>query len=144
MTQVIDCQKFDLLKFDQIFGEGIGSLVIIEGPSLIPFEVKRIFFVVNVPFNIVRGGHAHKTLRQLMFCPSGSCDFNLDDGFNKTALQLNDPTKGLYCKPGLWSEFTNFSPDCVVMVLASDIYDEADYIRDYDEFLNYVGNGLKG
>jgi len=125
-------------------GEGLGALVIIEGPRLIPFEVKRVYFVVNTPFNVVRGRHAHKTLRQVIFCPCGSCDFTLDDGLGKTAIRLNDPAKGLYLKPGLWREFTNFSPDCVVMVLASDIYDEADYIRDYGEFLNYVGNGLKG
>jgi len=131
--------RFDLLNFDCQSSEGVGSLVIIEGRQLIPFEVKRVYFIVNTPFNTVRGRHAHKTLRQVIFCPSGSCDFTLDDGFNKTVIRLNDSSKGLYIKAGLWREFTNFSPDCVVMVLASAEYDEAEYIRDYDEFLRFIG-----
>jgi dTDP-4-dehydrorhamnose 3,5-epimerase-like enzyme len=137
-------QNFELLNFDCRSVEGLGSLVIIEGPRLIPFEVKRVYFVVNTPFNVVRGLHAHKTLHQVIFCPSGSCDFTLDDGLNKTVIRLNDPVKGLYMKPGLWREFTNFSPDCVVMVMASAVYDEADYIRDYEQFLRYARLGGRG
>ena len=135
---------FRSLNFDSLPSDNLGDLVIIEGPHLIPFEVKRVFFIVNTPFNVVRGQHAHRTLQQVIFCPCGFCDFTIDDGFSKTVIRLNDPVKGLYLMPGLWRKFTNFSPDCVVMVLASDIYDEAEYIRDYEQFLNYVGNGVKG
>ena len=88
---------------------------------------------------MVRGRHSHKRLEHVMVCVSGSCDFIVDDGFSRETVHLDSPTVGLHLKSNIWREFTNFSPDCVVMVIASEHYDEADYIRNYEEFLRSIG-----
>ncbi len=116
-----------------------GKLVALEEMEDIPFEVKRVYYVWDTLHDVVRGKHAHKQLKQVIICLHGSCDFILDDGTSRETLHLSDPAKGLYIKNNIWREFTNFSEDCVVMVLASMHYAPEDYIRDYDEFLKSIG-----
>ena len=91
-----------------------------------------------MPNKAIRGGHAHKRLDEVMVCLHGSCDFVLDDGKEKITITLDRPNKGLYIKANVWRDFRNFSPDCVVILIASDYYDTEDYIRDYDEYLKSI------
>ena len=121
-----------------VHGDHAGNLVALEKGKEFLFEVKRVYYIWGTEKNAVRGRHAHKKLEQLIVCLSGSCDFILDDGTNRVAYKLNTPTKGIYIKSKVWREFTNFTRDCIVMVLASEQYDESDYIRNYDDFLEYV------
>jgi len=130
-------QGYELIDF-QAIGDERGWLVVIEGNKNIPFDVKRVYYIYDTQNEIIRGKHAHRKLQQIIFCPKGSCDFILDDGKERTIVRLDTPHKGLYIKSNLWREFTNFSKDCVVMVLASEHYDESDYIRNYDDFLELV------
>ena len=118
-----------------VHGDETGSLIAIEGCKDIPFEIKRVYYVYDTSRHAVRGRHSHKQLEQIIFCPAGRCDFILDDGTQRVTVVMDAPHKGLYIKGNIWREFTNFSSDCVVMVLASMAYDEGDYIRNYDEFL---------
>lgn len=122
----------------EILGDERGSLVALEGLGNIPFDIKRVYYVFGTSAEAVRGCHAHKTLQQVIVCTSGSCDFMLDDGEKKTMISLDSPARGLYIKGLVWREFTNFSEDCVVMVLASEPYNPDDYIRDYGVFLGYA------
>ena len=130
-------QGYELIDF-QAIGDDRGWLVVIEGNKNIPFDVKRVYYIYDTQNEVIRGKHAHSKLQQIIFCPKGSCDFILDDGKERTVVRLDSPHKGLYIKSNLWREFTNFSKDCVVMVLASEHYDESDYIRNYDDFLELV------
>ena len=115
---------FDLLKFDVIkVNNYSGKLVALESCRNVPFDIKRVYYI--------RGNN----LEQVLICVSGACDFILDNGKEKAQVHLDNPAVGLYIKHNIWREFTNFSHDCVVMVLASEHYDEKDYIRDYNEFL---------
>lgn len=113
-----------------------GNLFIAEAGRQVPFDIKRVYFI-NTLANpkAVRGHHAHRTLEQAIFCISGSFTLNLDDGVVKQRLLVNDPSCGVRLGPMLWHTMSSFSYDCVILVLASDRFDEADYIRDYDEFL---------
>lgn len=122
-----------LLRF-KVIGDDRGSLVALEGSRDIPFDIKRVYYIFGTDKSVVRGQHAHRKLQQIIFCPSGSCDFILDDGHERKTVTLNRPDYGILIKNNMWREFTNFSHDCVVMVLASEHYSEDDYIRDYDEF----------
>lgn len=126
-----------LLTFP-VHGDHTGSLVALEKSEDFPFEIKRVYYIWGTSKDVVRGHHAHKNLEQVIVCTSGSCDFILDDGTRRETIHLDSPRMGLHIKNNIWREFTNFSPDCVVMVLASEHYNEADYIRDYDEFLRSV------
>lgn len=126
--------NYSLIKFD-VKGNYEGSLIALESNNNIPFNIKRVYYIYGTKHDVIRGKHAHKNLEQVVICVSGSCDFILDDGKEKTTVHLNNPAEGLYLKNNIWREFTNFSPDCVVVVLASQLYDESDYIRDYQEFL---------
>ena len=126
--------EYELIDF-KIRGDERGSLVALESAAEVPFEIKRVYYIFGTQKNVVRGRHAHRKLKQIIFCPHGSCDFILDDGKERRTLRLGSPTRGLYLKSNIWREFTNFSEGCVVMVLASEHYDETDYIRDYDQFL---------
>jgi len=128
----------ELIEFN-VHSDNEGSLVALEKGEDFPFEIKRVYYVWGTLRDRVRGKHAHRALEQVVVCTSGSCDFILDDGTHRETVRLDTPTRGLYLKNTVWREFTNFSPDCVVMVLASEHYDEADYIRDYGEFLKFVG-----
>lgn len=126
-----------LLEFP-IHGDKNGKLVALEKGADFPFEIKRVYYIWGTQANAVRGRHAHKKLEQVIICTSGSCDFILDNGNDSQTFHLNAPHQGLYIKNNIWREFTNFSPDCVVMVLASEHYNEEDYIRDYKEFLKNI------
>lgn len=123
-----------MLKF-RLISDARGSLIAIEQLKDIPFEIKRVYYIFDVAEGAHRGFHAHKKLQQLMFCPHGSCKIRLDDGTEKMEILLDSPDKGLLVKSNVWREMYDFSPGTVLMVLASDYYDESDYIRDYDEFL---------
>lgn len=129
---------YEILNF-RVYGDHEGNLVALEKGQDFPFDIKRVFYVWGTPPGIVRGKHAHRKLEQVVVCTSGSCDFILDDGQERVTVHLDNPEQGLYIKSNVWGEFSHFSPDCVVMVLASDHYDEADYIRDYDQFKREVG-----
>ena len=129
--------KYDLLNFN-VRGDHAGKLVALEKGAEFPFEIKRVYYIWDTDSNVIRGKHAHRKLEQVIICTSGSCDFILDDGKERTTVHLNSPVQGLHIKSNIWREFTNFSKDCVVMVLASEHYSEADYIRDYKTFLQEV------
>ena len=117
-----------------------GSLVAIESNKNIPFAIERVYYIYDVPEGKRRGYHAHKDLKQLAICLHGSCKFLLDDGKSKQIYTLDTPTKGLYIKGLIWREMFDFSEDCVLLVLASEPYNEEDYIRDYEEFKNIIKN----
>lgn len=116
-----------------------GNLFIGESSKSIPFEVKRIYYI-NGLFNkkAIRGKHAHKKLEQIIFCINGSFVLNLDDGKNKQSLKMDNPAFGIRLGAKLWHTMTKFSSDCVILVLADDYYKESDYLRDYDQFLQYI------
>ena len=133
---------YELINFS-VKGDYQGSLVPIEGGQDIPFQIARVYYIYGTKREVVRGRHAHKNLEQVIICLSGSCDFLLDDGSKKEHVHLDSLNQGLYIKQNIWREFTNFSDDCVVLVLASRHYDENDYIRDYGEFLKCSENKEK-
>ena len=131
-TTVDDCRIIDIRKYS----DTRGYLSVIEGGEDIPFEIKRIYYLYMVP-EAARGSHAHKQLQQLMVATSGSVHVTLDDGVSKKTFVLDKPWKGLLVVPGLWRDLDNFAGGTVCMVLASEHYAEEDYIRNYDEFLEY-------
>jgi hypothetical protein len=116
-----------------------GNLTFIEGGNHIPFDIARVYYLYDVPGGAERGGHAHKELSQLIIAMSGSFDVVLDDGIKKKRVHLNRSYYGLYVCPMIWRELDNFSSGSVCMVLASNKYDEADYYRDYNQYLNALG-----
>jgi len=116
--------------------EGRGKLSVIE-KSIIPFEIKRVYYLYDVPSDAFRGGHAHKNLDQFMIALSGSFEVKIDDGSNNKKVMLNKPNKGLLIPSGIWREMDNFSAGAVCLVLASEFFDESDYFRDYNSFLDY-------
>lgn len=122
----------------QALGDERGSLVAIESEIDVPFNIKRVYYIFYTEEGISRGFHAHRHLKQLAVCVTGSCRFVLDDGKNREEVFLDSSTKGLLIEEMIWREMHDFSPDCVLMVLASEYYDEKDYIRDYREFLDAV------
>ena len=111
-----------------------GNLTVANNGGLVPFDIKRVFYIYDVPGGEERGGHSHKSLQQVIVAISGAFDVLLDDGVNQRNVTLNRPYHGLLVAPGVWSKEHNFSSGSVCLVLASDHYDEDDYIRDYDEF----------
>lgn len=111
-----------------------GDLTFIEGGNHIPFDIRRVYYLYNVPVDAERGGHAHRNLEQVIFALSGSFRLKIDDGTTKSDFWLRDPRKGLYVNRLIWREMDSFSQGAVCMVLASQPYDESDYIRDYDTF----------
>lgn len=119
-------------------GDSRGSLIAIEANKDIPFEIKRVYYIFDTKEGVVRGHHAHKTLEQVLICVSGLCTIVLDDGKKRNEVLLDKPNIGLYVGPNMWHEMKDFTPDAVLLVLASDWYDEADYIRNYSEFLAYL------
>ena len=122
----------------QQHGDERGQLVALEEFKDIPFEIKRVYYMYDTGEGIHRGFHAHKTLKQILICIHGSCKVLLNNGEEKKIVSLEKPYEGLYIAHNMWREMYDFSPDAVLMVLASEYYDESDYIRDYDEFLNSV------
>ncbi|MBQ4531286.1 MAG: WxcM-like domain-containing protein [Lachnospiraceae bacterium] len=122
----------------QQHGDDRGMLVALEEFDDIPFEIKRVYYMYDTKGGVHRGFHAHKNLEQILICIHGSCDVLLDNGKQKKIVSLEKPYEGLYVPNNMWREMYNFSSDAVLMVLASEHYVEADYIRDYDEFLKFV------
>ena len=122
----------------QPHGDDRGQLIALEEYKDIPFPIRRVYFVYDTGTDVVRGHHAHKNLQQVLICVHGKCKILLDDGREQKTVELDDPCKGLYVSNDMWREMFDFSSDAVLMVLASELYDETDYIRDYDEFLKYV------
>ena len=123
-----------------VLGDQRGSLVSLEENINIPFEIKRVYYIYGSDKGITRGFHAHKNLQQVAICVKGSCRFILDNGKLRESMVLNSPNIGLYIDNNKWREMHDFTEDCVLIVLASDYYDEDDYIRDYNEFLKVVKN----
>lgn len=115
-----------------------GDLVAVERCSEIPFEIKRIYYLYNTADHVRRGYHAHKNLEQILICVHGSVTIRLDDSYTSEEVVLNDPAKGLYLKSSMWREMYNFSEDAVLLVMASELYDEDDYIRDYQQFCEII------
>lgn len=130
-----DCRIINLPKI----ANPKGNLTFIEGNRHIPFEIKRVYYLYDVPGGAERGGHAHRKLHQYIIAMSGSFDVVLDDGKGKHRFHLNRSYHGLYVSTMMWREIDNFSSGSVCMVLASEMYDEADYIRDYDEYTEALG-----
>lgn len=114
-----------------------GNISVLENQKNIPFDIKRIYYLYDVPMGAERGGHGHYGLQQYVVATSGSFTFVLDDGKNKKEVFLNHPNKALHIKPGIWREMKDFSSGSVCLVLASMEYTESDYMRDYQEFLNF-------
>ncbi len=129
--------KLDTIKLQEIpkisDPDGRGNLSVIE-KNILPFEIKRVYYLYDIPSDSTRGGHAHKELQQFLIALSGSFDVVLDDGENRRIITLNRPNKGLLIPNGVWRELENFSAGAVCLSLVSDEYDEHDYIRDYDDF----------
>lgn len=132
-SSVYDCCILPLSKVHN----RAGNITVVEGNENIPFETKRIYYLYDIPSGENRGGHAHKDLQQLIVATSGSFDVLLDDGKNKKIIRLDRPNMGLYVVPGIWRELFEFSSGSVCLVLASRKYEDADYIRDYKEFIEY-------
>lgn len=115
-------------------GDDRGALVAIEESIDIPFALRRVYYIFNTGHDVRRGSHAHHTLRQVLVCVHGSCKILLDNGRERAEAVLDRASAGLLVEPMIWHEMYDFSDDCVLLALASDLYDEGDYIRDYDEF----------
>jgi dTDP-4-dehydrorhamnose 3,5-epimerase-like enzyme len=126
-----------LINFRSI-GDDRGQLVAIEQDAQIPFAIKRVYYIFATGENVRRGFHAHKRLQQVAVCVSGFCTFELFDGVHTQTQKLDSPTQGLYVGHQVWREMYDFSPDCVLMVLASEKYDETDYVRDRGDFISFV------
>ena len=131
---VFDCSMVEL---DRHHSERKGNLSVVENGQTLPFDVKRVYYLYDVPGGENRGSHAHKELSQLIIAASGSFTVTLDDGKCKRSFFLNRPHQGLYVKPGMWRDLEDFSSGAVCMVLASDVYLASDYIRDYQEFIEF-------
>jgi len=119
-------------------GDDRGQLIAIEQLKDLPFEIRRVYYIYDTLEGVRRGFHAHLNLEQILVCVKGSCKIHLDDGSDSAEVLLDSPSKGLYIANNMWREMYDFSPDAVLLVLASEYYDEADYIRDYDRFLEFV------
>lgn len=120
-----------------------GDLTFIEGERHVPFPIRRVYYLYNVPVDAERGGHAHKNLEQIVFALSGSFRIKIDNGRTKSEYWLSDPRKGLYINSLIWREMDSFSQGAVCMVLASQPYDEADYLREYDNFIEATNEETK-
>jgi len=116
-------------------GDERGSLIALEGNKSVPFNISRIYYIFGTKENVSRGFHAHRNLKQVAICVMGSCRFVLDDGNQRDEIVLDNPATGLLIEDLIWREMSDFSSDCVLVVLANKYYDENDYIRNYSDFL---------
>jgi dTDP-4-dehydrorhamnose 3,5-epimerase-like enzyme len=130
---VFDCEILELPRIN----DRSGNITAIQNKEEIPFDIKRIFYLYDVPGGESRGAHAHKKCHQFLVAASGSFEVQLDDGKVKKTVMLNQPFRGLHIPPGIWASEVNFSSGAICLVLASHKYNESDYIRDYNEFLEY-------
>ena len=128
---------YEVIKL-KVMGDERGKLVALESNKNLPFAIKRVYYIYDTLPDEERGFHAHKQLEQLVVAMDGACEFVLDDGQKRQSIWLNRPDVGLYIGKNMWREMRNFSYGCKLMILASDYYDESEYIRDYDEFLKAV------
>lgn len=137
----MECQTraSELILISEL-GDDRGLLAVIEENSTIPFEIKRVFYIYGTKSEVRRGFHGHYKTRQALVCVSGSCKIYLDNLHRKRDILLDAPTKLLILEPNDWHEMYDFSDDCVLLVLASHLYDEADYIRDYSKFVEVYGS----
>ena len=133
-SSVFDCS---IIELDKHHSERKGNLSVVENGDTLPFDVKRVYYLYDVPGGESRGAHAHKNLKQLIIAASGSFTVTLDDGKVKRSFTLNRPYQGLLVVPGIWRELDDFSSGSVCLVLASEKYDAEDYIRDYEEFIGF-------
>lgn len=129
--------EIKIVEFEE-HGDERGTLIALEQMKNVPFEIKRVYYMFNTGHGVRRGFHAHKCLKQILVCVKGSCKILLDDGTQKAEVLLDRPNKGLIIDSHIWREMFDFSEDAVLMVLASQLYDESDYIRNYDDFISYV------
>ena len=127
----------DIINLETL-GDNRGHLIAIEGGRHVPFEIKRVYYLFDTKLDVARGFHAHKQVKQVAICLAGSCRFVMDNGINKKSIVLNSPSQGLLIDTMQWHEMHDFSSDCILLVLASDVYDESDYIRDYGHFLSLI------
>jgi len=139
-NSIYDCVILPLSKIHN----RAGNITIVEGQKNIPFDVRRIYYLYDIPGGENRGGHAHKELYQLIVAASGSFNVLLDDGQNKKIITLNKPDYGLMVVPGIWRELFEFSSGAICLVLASQKYDQEDYIRSYDQFTNFRASTTEG
>ena len=130
---VYDCV---ILPLNKIHNRS-GNITIVEGNNDVPFDIKRIYYLYDIPGGEDRGGHAHKVLRQLIVASSGSFNVLLDDGINKKIVTLNRPDYGLFIVPGIWRELNEFSSGAICLVIASELYDNNDYIKTHKDFINF-------
>ncbi len=136
MGQIKDFKKITLC---QIIDSHDGKISVAESSKNIPFQIKRVYYIYDFDSDkSVRGYHAHKNLEQVLFCISGSFTLKLDDGFNIYEEDINEPHIGIFIGKYVWHTMHNFSDDCVILVFASDYFNESDYIRDYDDFLSII------
>lgn len=131
---IFDCS---IIHLPRVYNR-VGNITAVENLKNIPFETKRIYYLYDIPGGESRGGHGHKEMESLIIALSGSFDVTVDDGINKKTIQLNRPYLGLNVKPGMWRDISNFSSGSVLLVLASHLYSEQDYIRTYSEFLAFT------
>ena len=134
---VFDCS---IIELDKHHSDRKGNLSVVQNGETLPFDVKRVYYLYDVPGGEERGAHAHRDLSQLIIAASGSFTVTLDDGNCKRSFFLNRPYQGLLVKPGMWRDLDDFSSGAVCMVLASEFYEEEDYIYDYDEFIDYINS----
>lgn len=134
MTTINDCK---IITLDRHHSDRQGDLSVVENNINIPFEAKRVYYLYDVPGGAERGGHAHKALQQLIVAASGSFTVLLDDGKTKHSVTLNRPYQGLFIVPGIWRELVDFSSGAICLVIASEKYDERDYIREYGDFITF-------
>lgn len=135
-TTIDDCQIIDLGRHHG----ANGNITVVQGGRTVDFDTKRVFFIYDIPAGASRGGHAHKTLRELIVAASGSFEVKVSDGKQTRIFTLNHPAKALLLTEGVWEELQNFSSGAVALVMASTPFNAADYIRDYDKFLEYKNN----
>lgn len=131
--------KIEIINFE-IKGNERGSLIALEENKNIPFDIRRVYYIFGTKEKVRRGFHAHKQLNQVAICLNGSCKILLDDGNEKKAVLLDQPDKGLIIREMIWHEMFDFSEDCVLIVLASELYEESDYIRNYEKYLCIEGS----
>jgi hypothetical protein len=137
ITTIFDCGIIHLPKIESYSG----NITVVENNKQIPFETKRVYYLYDIPGGESRAAHGHKNLQQLIIAASGSFDITIDDGTTKKTIHLSRPYMGLHIKPGIWRDIDNFSSGAICLVLASSKYDEGDYLRKYDDFINYK-NGI--
>lgn len=133
-NKLLDCRLIELPQNHNCKGR----ITAVNGGNEVPFQIKRVYYMYDIPADEVRGGHAHIELESLIVAASGSFDVVLDDGYNRKVYTLNRPFVGLNVKPGIWRDIVNFSAGSICLVLASELYSEADYIRSYSDYKEYV------